>query len=111
MAYTETAQQFFERIGHALEPLTSVGGVIEFEIEGDKGGHWLVDLEQGEMAELGSKQPQALVRAGERDFMAVVEGRMSPSDGMLTERLHVAGDIAMLTRLVSALETVQAALA
>jgi putative sterol carrier protein len=116
MAYTETAQQFFERISHSLEPLTSVGAVIEFDIEkdpttGNPGGKWLVDLTEGAMAEPGSKKPTVVVKARERDFMAVIEGRMSPQDGLLTERLAVAGDLAVFGRLVNALETVQTALA
>lgn len=111
MAYTETAQQFFDRISNVLEPLQSVGGVIEFDIEGEQGGTWLVDLEEGAMVAPGSKTPQVIVRAGERDFMALIEGRMSASDGMLTERLHIAGDAACFHKLVTALETVQTALA
>ena len=116
MAYTETAQQFFERISHVLEPLTSVGAVVQFDIEadpttGNPGGQWLVDLNEGSMAAPGSKPPTVVVRARERDFMALIEGRMSPQDGLLTERLAVAGDLAVFGRLVTALETVQSALA
>lgn len=116
MAYTETAQQFFERISHSLEPLTTVGAVIEFDIgddpiTGTPGGKWLVDLNEGTMAAPGSKQASVVVKAGERDFMAVIEGRMSPQDGLLTERLAVAGDLAVFGRLVNALETLQTALA
>lgn len=111
MAYTETAAQFFERISHAMDPLKSVGGVIEFEIEGAGGGTWLVDLDEGKLLDSGQKTPQIIVRARERDFMALIEGRMSASDGMLTERLHIAGDLSRFGALMSALETVQTALA
>ena len=97
-----TAAQFFEALGARLgvSPLVQVGGLIEFEVEG--AGSWFVNFDQGTVARAG-KKPQCIVRAAERDLMALVEGRMSVSDGLLTERLHVAGEAARLSRLLEAL--------
>jgi putative sterol carrier protein len=113
MAYTETTEQFFDRISSGLKGLKEVGGVIEFTIEGEGGGQWTVDLDKSTVENEGTealgKTPNVLVRARERDFMALIEGRMSPDDGVLTERLHLAGDVTQLAKLMGALESLRAA--
>ena len=110
MAYTETARQFFDRIGSSVAALSGLEGALAFEIDGEGGGTWIVDLADGHVESVTSRAPgavQAVVKAGERDFMALVEGRMSPQDGLLTERLRVAGDMAKLTRVLAAFETLR----
>jgi putative sterol carrier protein len=89
------------------------GGVIEFTIEGEAGGIWTVDLAVGSVEPRGvtdaGKRADVLVRARDRDFMALVEGRMSPQDGILTERLFVTGEATAITRLFSALASLRGA--
>lgn len=113
MAYSESATEFFNRLGHELAAFQAVGGVLQFEIEGEEGGTWAVDLDNGTIQTGGSdasgKPAQALIRAREKDFMALVEGRMSAQDGLLTERLHVAGDVAQLIRMMDTFEQLRSA--
>jgi hypothetical protein len=110
MAYTTTTKQFFETAAPALvaNGPSEVGAVL-FDIEGVDGGAWLVDfaahsVKAVDAAKPGTK-PRVIVRAAERDFMALVEGRMSADDGIITKRLHLAGDVAAIARLMSALTT------
>tara|TARA_Y100001934_G_scaffold174969_1_gene207244 strand:- start:459 stop:800 length:342 start_codon:yes stop_codon:yes gene_type:complete len=113
MAYTETASEFFQRLGGDLPAFQSVGGVFQFEIEGEAGGTWAVDLDNGTIqagdVDSHGKTAQALIRARERDFMALVEGRMSAQDGLLTERLHVAGDVGQLVKMIDTFEQLRSA--
>lgn len=107
MAYTETTTAFFDRLPGLLGALDGASGVVEFTVEGAAGGVWTVDLasaavHKGEADQAGLT-PAVLVRAAERDFMALVEGRMSAQDGLLTERLHLAGDVAAIARLTETL--------
>ncbi len=108
MAYTETATEFFSRLAGDLNAFQAVGGILEFDIQGDAGGTWSVDLDRGQVlaggAETLGKTPQAIIRAQERDFMALIEGRMSAQDGLLTERLHVAGDLTKLLLVIDTFE-------
>src|SRR5262245_21308562 len=102
-----TTDQFFEGVAKGLKggsPLKQVGGVIEFEI--DKKG-WVVDLDKGTVGQKGPK-PDVIVRAASGDFIALVEGRMSVNDGLITERLHVAGNAARMVRLFEAIEQLRA---
>src|SRR5687768_15071213 len=106
MAYTTTSRQFFETI--LPERLRERGdvegspGVVEFHITGQRGGAWWVDFTAGRVS-THPAQPMCIVRAEERDFMALIEGRMSVADGLLTHRLKLAGDLGRLTRLMDAL--------
>lgn len=109
MAYTTTAAQFFTGLAPTLSSFKSVGGLIEFDLKGDGGGRWFVDLTQGQVHSESKVKPDAIVRANPRDFMALVEGRMSVADGLLTQRLSVAGEVARLTRLFTLLTAKKAA--
>lgn len=108
MAYTETAQDFFARLaGGLLQTIPAIPRVVEFTIEGEKGGVWTLNLESKEVHPQGvealGQRADVLVRARERDFMALVEGRMSAQDGLLTERLHLAGEAVAIGELMDAL--------
>ena len=104
MPYTETVTEFFDRL--QIPSLSEHAGVVEIQIEDEK--TYQVDLSQGTVASEQTKAaPSMVVRARALDFMALVEGRMSFEDGMLTERLHVAGDLLKLSQLVGALKNAQ----
>ncbi|MBN2362397.1 MAG: SCP2 sterol-binding domain-containing protein [Deltaproteobacteria bacterium] len=109
MAYTTTARQFVEG-GGLLELLArsapnKLTGLIKLEIEGDGGGTWYLDPAKNSISGSSKQKPACIVRAQARDFMALVEGRMSPADGVLTERLHIAGSAAKVSRLMAVLAT------
>jgi putative sterol carrier protein len=102
MAYTETVPEFFGRL--ALPANDQITGIAEFQIEDDK--NYRFDLASGNSVKK-RVAPDIIVRARANDFMALVEGRMSVEDGILTERLHVAGDMIKITQLIGALKMVQ----
>ncbi len=112
MVYNTTATQFFQHdVQRVVAQLQGAQGLVEFDIQGTGGGAWLVDLATNEVKETqpgAAKRVACIVRAQARDFMALVEGRMSPADGIVTERLHVAGDAAMIGRLWQALAAARA---
>ena len=114
MPYTNTAKQFVEN-GGLVELLArqapaknKLTGVIKLEIEGDGGGTWYLDPGKRSVTGSSKAKPACIVRAQARDFMALVEGRLSPADGVLTERLHIAGSAAKVSRLMAVFETANA---
>lgn len=105
--YNTTAKQFFEtQLPTWLKAAPAdMKGVVQFTIEGQGGAVWWVDFAKKTVspgAETGAPKFTALVRAQERDFMALVEGRMSPADGLLTQRLHLAGEATAIAQLTDA---------
>lgn len=104
MPYTTTAEQFLdEQLPAALvdgSPLREQPYLVKFVIEGV--GTWFADFATGTVAREGGLV-DVIVRARPRDFMAVIEGRMSPQDGLLTGRLHLAGAVSKITALMKVL--------
>jgi hypothetical protein len=104
--YTTTAAQFFATTAPALVASSSVSlpGPVVFQITGRGGGTWTIDFATKAVREGQAAPPVAvIVKADALDFMALVQGRMSPSDGLLTERLSLAGDAAAIGTLLELL--------
>ncbi len=105
MAYTDKPADFFAKLEQMAQggPLAAGLGTVAFDIEGDDGGAWTVDFSAG-LVTAGKGESKLTVRARAGDFMALVEGRMTPQDGVLTDRLQLAGDALAATRLGAFLE-------
>ena len=116
MAYTETAPELFKRLGGMPlnEMFAGIHGKFAVEIEpnqkkGVTGGTWVVDVDNNEVKLGDPAGCKVLLKAQELDFMALVEGRMSAEDGVLTERLSVAGDMAVVSQLMGAFDKLREA--
>ena len=106
MPYTETAAELFDRLPALLAsaPSSDLGKPVRFDISGTGGGVWTVDFKAQTVCAGRTPAPvAAIVGADERDFMALVEGRMSASDGLVTGRLKLAGEAAALATLMEAI--------
>lgn len=110
--YITTARQLFDTLipDFLQSAKLDVPGPVQFDIEGSDGGAWVVDFGKRTVVAGKAATPvKAIVRAQERDFMALMEGRMSADDGVLTKRLHLAGDAVALGQLVGAFEQLRVA--
>lgn len=104
--YVTTAAQFFKDTVPALVASSSLSlpAPAVFQIGGRNGGVWSVDVDKKTVSEGQVPPPvSVIVKAEERDFMALVEGRMSPADGVLTGRLTLVGDAVAIATLMEAL--------
>jgi putative sterol carrier protein len=93
MPYTTTARQFFADVAPAwvASLSTSLQARVVFDIA--EGGIWTIDFTNKSIVDGQAPPPlSAIVSAHAIDFMALVEGRMSADDGVLTGRLRLAGD-------------------
>ena len=105
MAYEITAKSFFEgTLPRMLTRLPELEGVVEFAIEGPGGGMYCVDFTQKRMS--SDLPPTCIVRTSAIDFAALMEGRMSVTDGLITERLHLTGEPVFLIRVFEALNQI-----
>ncbi|MBI5507799.1 MAG: SCP2 sterol-binding domain-containing protein [Deltaproteobacteria bacterium] len=105
MPYTTTAPQFFSAalpklLGAAPAASVSGIGVVEFDL-GKNGIYW-VDFDARSVSRT-ARPPNCIVRATPADLMAVIEGRMSVGDGLLTKRLALSGEASRLARLAECL--------
>jgi putative sterol carrier protein len=102
MAYTQTARTFLATNTRALFAAGLNEGLADLvKIDITNVGTWWLDFGEREVhtEQPAGKRPRMILRAYEGDFMALVEGRMSVDDGLVTGRLHLAGDAASLARL------------
>jgi putative sterol carrier protein len=102
----QTPKSFFEeKIAQKLKdkPETSkaVNAVYEFNITGDNGGVWTVDLkkEPGEVTagSLGAANCTVTCAAG--DFMNIVGGKMNPQMAFMSGKLKIKGDMGLAMKL------------
>ena len=106
MSYTMTATQFFADTVPALVASSSLTlpAPAVFQITGHGGGVWSVDVDKKTVTSGQVPPPvSVIVKADAIDFMALVNGRMSAADGVLTGRLSLAGDAAAIATLMEAL--------
>lgn len=109
MPYITKASEFLQdhlpRLIQASNELQALGVVVKFDIEDDDATPYYVNFADGSVSHEPST-PKVIVRARGLDFMAMIEGRMSAQDGLLTGRLHLAGEIATISALTTALDQV-----
>lgn len=78
-----------------------VNAVYQFNVHGDDGGAWVVDLKNG-AGQVWSGQHEAadcIITINQDDFVALASGRINPINAFMQGRIRVQGDIMMATRL------------
>ena len=97
---------FFSTVAPVLVSSSSIelSAPVVFQIDGAGGGTWTLDFRAKQVREGQAPPPlSALVRANALDFLALVEGRLSAADGLLSERVSLAGDAAAIAALLDLL--------
>jgi putative sterol carrier protein len=96
---------FEEKIAQKLKdkPETSkaVNAVYEFNITGDNGGVWTVDLtkEPGVVSAGSTGAAKCTVTASSADFMNIVSGKMNPQMAFMSGKLKIKGDMGLAMKL------------
>ncbi len=80
-----------------------VNAVYQFNVLGDDGGTWVVDLKNGAGDVWAGKHDDAdcIISMNREDFMALATGKINPLNAFMQGRIRVQGDIMMATRLQS----------
>lgn len=102
----QTPKSFFEeKIAQKLKdkPETSkaVNSVYEFNITGDNGGVWTVDLtrEPGVVTAGATGAAKCTVTCAAPDFMNIVSGKMNPQMAFMSGKLKIKGDMGLAMKL------------
>ena len=92
-----------ERIAEKPEMVEEVGGIFQFEITGDDGGSWLVDLKNapGSVRSGGSDEADCVITVAADDFIGITSGSLDPMSAFMTGKIKVAGNIMLATKLGS----------
>src|SRR6184192_248027 len=98
-------QYFEEKIAKKLQDkpdiAKAVNSVYEFNITGDNGGVWTVDLtkEPGSVAAGSTGAAKCTVTAATADFMNIVSGKMNPQMAFMSGKLKIKGDMGLAMKL------------
>src|SRR5437868_561336 len=98
-APTTPKQYFEEKIAKKLQDRPdiskSVNSVYEFNITGDNGGVWTVDLttEPGAVTSGSTGTAKCTVTCAAGDFMNIVSGKMNPQMAFMSGKLSIAVDL------------------
>ena len=85
---------------------SNLKGIYKLELRGDDGGTWYLRL--GDALQVVDKidddeHPDVIVRTDSIDLKALLDGRMSVSDGLVSERLSLVGDVTKIAQLKNAI--------
>lgn len=100
----KTHREFFEQIlPSRFKPDKAAGidVVVQVSIVGSGGGDWVVTIknQQLEVQEGTHPSPKLLVRMTEKNYLDVVNGKMSGEKAFFSGKLQLKGDIMLALRL------------
>ena len=102
----QTPKAYFEeKIARKLveKPETSkaVNSIYEFNITGENGGVWTVDLtkEPGTVQAGSTGNAKCTVTCAANDFMNIVSGKMNPQMAFMSGKLKIKGDMGLAMKL------------
>ena len=109
-APTTPKQYFEEKIAKKLQGnpdiSKAVNSTYEFNITGDGGGVWTVDLtkEPGIVTPGSTGTAKCTVTCASGDFMNIVSGKMNPQMAFMSGKLKIKGDMALAMKLQKVIE-------
>ena len=102
----DTPKSYFEekiakKLAEKPELSKSVNAIYEFNIEGDGGGVWTVDLtkEPGTVTAGSGGAAKCIVTSKSADFLKIVAGQMNPQMAFMSGKLKIKGDMGLALKL------------
>lgn len=103
----KTPREFFEKVlPSRFKPDKSAGIdiTVQVNIVGPDGGNWIVTIknQQLQVKEGTSPSPTLKVKMSEKDYLDVINGKISGERAFFTGKLQINGDIGLALKLRNA---------
>ena len=99
-----TPKEFFERVlPKRFKPDKAAGidVIVQVEVTGSNGGNWVVTIKNQEIdiKEGLHPSPNLSLKMKEKDYMDLVNGKISAEKAFFSGKVHFKGDIALALKL------------
>ena len=103
MQPAEIFAQMTQRVAAKPGLVDEVGAIFQFDVTGDEGGSWVVDLKNspGSVASGTDENADCVVTVGQDDFAGIMSGEVDPQTAFMMGRVKVAGNFMLATKLRS----------
>ncbi len=88
-----------ERLQEKPDAFLKINAVYQFNITGQIGGCWTVDLTKPEVRAGEDESAQCVVTAEGDDFMKVISGEVNPQVAFMSGKLRIGGDMSLAMKL------------
>ncbi len=102
-----SSAEIFQKIGSAAEKnpevATTVDGIFQFNLTGEGGGSWVINLKKGTtsgfVTEGTSSDANATVTVASEDWSAMIAGSLDPMTAFMSGKIKIDGDMTMAMKL------------
>src|SRR3989338_2964127 len=101
-----TPKQYFEErvsknLAEKKDVVANINAVYEFQITGDGGGTWTVDVKSNppQVKSGSAAQPDCTITMKDEHFLAMVNGDLNPQMAFMTGKLKVTGNMGLALKL------------
>jgi putative sterol carrier protein len=99
----EHTKQIFDELPNRFNAANAAGWntTIQFNLSGDKGGNYIVDVKDGacSVREGTAEKASATITASDETWIGIVEGRVNPMTAFTLGQLKVSGNIADVMKM------------
>jgi putative sterol carrier protein len=101
---TKTPKEFFEKVLPSRfkpEKAEGIDVTVQINISGPNGGDWVVTIKNQELEvkEGTHPSPTLLLKMAEKDYMNLINGKVSGEKAFITGKLQFKGNIGLALRL------------
>ena len=104
---TDIFDNWSKTISANADSAKEIGAVYQFNINGDGGGNWILDLTKPEVRSGQEESAECTVTMDAGDFVDMVKGDVQGQQLFMLGKLMIEGDMGLALRLQQVFESVE----